>query len=91
MGSLLRSAELTRGSRFAIFRLVLLSLVLQVLPFLAARLAAPAGVGPVAGWTLVLMTIALGSFGAVATGVAYHDLREAKDGVGVRELVRVFA
>ncbi len=88
--SLRRSAELTRGSRLAIFLIVLLALVFQVSPFVVTRVAAPDGVGTVGGWAIVLLVIALGSFGAVAAGVAYHDLRVARDGLGVEDLVRVF-
>jgi hypothetical protein len=91
LGTLRRSAELTRGSRAAIFVVVLLSLVFQVSPFIVARVAAPHGVGAVGGWGVVLLTVSFGSYGAVAAGVAYHDLRISKDGVGVDELVRVFA
>jgi hypothetical protein len=91
LGSLTRSAELTRGSRLAIFVVVLLSLAIQVSPFVVVQAAAPGGVGPAAGLTVLLFAIALGSYGAVATAVAYHDLRVAKDGVGTEDLVRVFA
>ncbi|MCK6459488.1 MAG: hypothetical protein L6Q95_06295 [Planctomycetes bacterium] len=91
LDTLRRSAELTRGSRSAIFVVVLLAVVFQVSPFIVARAAAPHGVGAVGGWGVILLTVSLGSYGAVAAGVAYHDLRISKDGVGVDDLVRVFA
>lgn len=90
IGSLQRSAELTRGSRSRIFLVVLLALVLQVSPFVVTRVAAPGGLGPVGGWAIVLLVIAFGSFGSVAAGVAYHDLRTGRDGIGVEDLARVF-
>lgn len=91
LGSLGRSAELTRGSRARIFLVVLVSVIFQLAPLVVARFAMPRGGSPFLGWTALLLMVVLGSYGAVATSVAYHDLRIAKDGVGVEELARVFA
>ncbi|HEX5137194.1 MAG TPA: hypothetical protein VFY93_09490 [Planctomycetota bacterium] len=91
LASMRRAAELTRGSRLAIFLVVLVTSIVQFCPFLIARLVAPRGHNPIIGWTAIFLVVVLGSCGAVATTVAYHDLRTARDGVGVEDLARVFA
>jgi hypothetical protein len=42
-------------------------------------------------WVDLLVTVVLGSILAIANAVGYHDLRVAKEGVGIEELVSVFA
>lgn len=91
VGSIVRSAALTRGSRLRIFVVVLVGILFQLVPFVVFRVLLLRLAGTAAAWTLRVLTIVLGAFGAVATGVAYHDLREAKDGVSVEDLVNVFA
>lgn len=90
VASLGRSARLTRGSRLRIFVILLVVLVTQ---FVVALLAQKAiGDEPMARvWTGLLFAIVFGALSAVANAVAYHDLRVAKEGVGIEELVAVFA
>jgi hypothetical protein len=89
--SLRRSRDLTRGSRWPIFGLLLLVGVAS------AVLGAGAGrVGAMVGdW--ILLTIAYftvqviaQSFGAVLSAVVYHDLRVAKEGVDIDTIASVF-
>jgi hypothetical protein len=89
--SLGRSRELTRGSRWPIFGLLLLVGV--------AGAVLGAGVGGVASWVggWMLLTIAVfavqviaQSFGAVLCAVVYHDLRVAKEGVDTDTIASVF-
>ena len=44
----------------------------------------------IAGKRLLLCALLIGSLAATMTAVAYHDLRRAKEGIGVKDLVRVF-
>ncbi len=39
----------------------------------------------------LIVTLVLGALAATVTAVGYHDLRRAKEGIGVDELLRVFA
>jgi hypothetical protein len=89
IASLRRSSQLTRGAVGSIF---LVLLVLQVLQFLAGvvvglTVTTPSGIQ----WATVAVTVVLGTLTAVANAVGYHDLRVAKEGVGIEDLVRVFA
>jgi hypothetical protein len=89
--SLRRAAYLSRGSRLAIFAIVLLTTAFQLVPTVLLSRALGRQASPAAGWAMLFLFVALGSPGAVAAAVAYHDLRLAKDGVGVEDLKRVFA
>jgi hypothetical protein len=91
VASLQRSARLTRGSRGSVFAIVLVVAALDFVPWLLLPILPGSWEGPVASWAFLLVLIALSAYGAVATSVAYHDLRVARDGVGVDDLVRVFA
>jgi hypothetical protein len=39
----------------------------------------------------VVVALVLGALNATVAAVGYHDLRVAKEGVGVEDLVKVFA
>lgn len=98
--SLTRSAELTKGRRFAVFALVfVLKLTMVIVGVVAAIMllggskpgpetSQPGGVVYVA--TILSSDILLGSLEAVVLTVAYHDLRREKEGIDVKDLVRVF-
>jgi hypothetical protein len=86
-----RSARLTKGNRWKIFGLFLLLFLISgiVSPILGASLAA------IGGPMLALLGAALwggvwGAFYAISGVVAYHDLRVAKEGVGIDDIVAVF-
>jgi len=88
--SLTRSATLTRGSRLRIF---VIDLTVRIVPFTAVMIGLLVfGHEPATQvWLGLAMAIVFDSLGPVANAVGYHDLRVAKEGVGVEELVRVFA
>jgi hypothetical protein len=95
-----RSVDLTEGSRWPIFGLLLItggiSIVAGVLSVVVVGLTTPEGLaetarskayGEVAATVLTLPAAALQ---AVAAAVGYHDLRVGKEGADVDELVKVF-
>ncbi len=89
VASIKRSAHLTRGGVRTIFTVLL---VFQALQFLAGLLVGlTAKTVSAVGWGTLVVTILFGTWTAVANAVAYHDLRVAKEGVGIEDLVRVFA
>lgn len=91
--ALQRSRDLTAGSRWAIFAVVLVVFGVRV-----ASVAIAGVVGAVAQALpqplpvlLAVAVVALAStLGACASAVAYHDLRLSKEGVSTAELVKVF-
>jgi hypothetical protein len=91
--ALTRSRELTKGSRWGIFAVVLVVFVVTVAAVtVAGALAAfaqalPQPVPVVIATAIVALASTLG---ACASAVAYHDLRLAKEGVSTAELVKVF-
>jgi hypothetical protein len=89
IASVRRSARLTKGARGRIF---LILLVLGIISYAATRIAiAVGGEGTAQVWATQAADIVLGSLGATASAVAYHDLRVAKEGVTIDQLVSVFA
>ena len=90
--SIKRSSELTRGDRRSVFSIIM---VLAILGFVGSSLlqgVALAISGPqIAGLVAVLTQALLGTLGAVAMAVGYHDLRVSKEGVNTDSLVEVFA
>jgi len=92
-GTLQRSRELTAGSRWQIFGLVLLVALVTLVATLAAGALAVLGAGlpqpVVVGLAMTLVTM-VNPLGACAHAVVYHDLRVAKEGVSTADLARVF-
>jgi len=89
--SLSRSSALTRGYRWPIFGIILLTIVgSAVVSYLVTRILGMIG-GAIAvilfgfGWQVVTT-----AFSAVLSAVIYHDLRVAKEGVDVSKLANVF-
>jgi len=89
-GALKRSAKLAHGHKWRILGIVLIVLAIQFGTGLLAGFAALASakVGLVLGLVIALL---VGALGATATAVGYYELRRAKEGVGVDDLVKVFA
>jgi len=89
--SLRRSADLTRGYRWHVFGaavvLFLLVAVAAGAVGAATELAATGRAGALIGEAVGALA---GSIPAVASAVAYHDLRVLKEGVDAASLVRVF-
>jgi len=90
VASLSRGARLARGAKLRIFVILLVVFSLQVAVGIMANVALLGK--PVATvWATLLIAITVGTLMAVANAVAYHDVRVAKEGVGIEELVSVFA
>ena len=100
--SLRRSRDLTRGSRWAIFGLLLLVSLLAALVGGAATIGmlalggsgnlarlADGGISPFRLVAFFLDAI-VRTFGAVVTAVVYYDLRVAKEGVDLDQIAAVF-
>ena len=100
--SLRRSRDLTRGSRWAIFGLLLFVLVLAAFVGGAVTIGmfrlggaenlARLATGGLTPYRLVafLLDAIVRTFGAVVTAVVYHDLRVAKEGVDLDQIAAVF-
>jgi hypothetical protein len=93
--SLKRSAELTKGSRWHIFGIVI---VLAVINGIVNYILQSSFVENATSMTdikvymflALMVSILFGSLQAVCSAVGYHDLRESKEGVGIEELAKVF-
>jgi hypothetical protein len=86
-----RSRQLTKGYRWRIFGLLLLlfavSIIISVLIELVLRPAA----GTILTFLVALFWTAIwGAYYAVTVAVSYHDLRVAKEGVDIEQIVAVF-
>lgn len=94
-GALARSRELTAGYRWHIFGIIV---ILWVLGFVINKLLGNLVTGDAASladiqifvWVSVGIDIVFSALGATITGVVYHDLRVAKEGVATDDLARVF-
>ena len=96
LGSLQRSAALTKGYRLKIFGLVLvMTLLLFVImvptAFGMALLTAGVGSASVGVALGVLVSAVISLIPAVMAAVVYHDLRLAKEGIDTEQLAAVFA
>jgi len=93
-GALGRSMRLTRGAKGTIF---LTLLVLVVVNWLAGKILAAAITVqsmadlPVFMWVTLAWSVVWGGLQATVPAVVYHDLRVAKEGVGIEDLKKVFA
>jgi uncharacterized membrane protein len=95
-GSMSRSRELTKGSRWALFALFLiiviviwvLKIVLGLVFGLSVQVVGPF-IGPAltAGISSTISTVAL----ATASAASYVELRQVKEGSGIDELAQIFA
>ncbi len=91
--SFARSRVLTKGSRWRIFGLFVLLLIINII-FGIVIAAAAASIdgddklsGPILGWLASAFASALW---AIASAVAYHDLRLAKEGGDTAQIAAVF-
>jgi len=88
--SMKRSMQLTAGERGTIFVINLVLGVLFIVVTLLVAMALASGDAR-AGILILLATVPFGALTSVANAVGYHDLRVAKEGVGIEDLVAVFA
>jgi len=94
-GALRRSRELTSGSKGSIFGILfLLGALTLVINFVLKAMFVSDSMSDhdlkVYIWINLAVDIALAALTATVNGVAYHDLRVAKDGVATEDLARVF-
>ena len=88
IGSLARSAVLTKGNRWAVFGIMLLiGIGNMVASYLVDRIAGVAAPGAFVSW---IVAAAITAYAASVTAVGYCSLRFAKEGVGIDEIARVF-
>jgi hypothetical protein len=90
-----RSAWLTRGARWKIFGILLLigignGIANTILQTVVGGDLSSFGRVQVAIIATMALTALFGAFQAVAAAVVYHDLRRAKEGVNVEDLLEVF-
>ncbi len=88
VASLRRSVLLTRGEVGSVFLILLVLLILQIA--VGVVLGLTVTTESALQWATLAITVVLGALTAVANAVGYHDLRVAKEGVGIEDLVRVF-
>jgi hypothetical protein len=98
-GSLGRSAALTKGERWRLFGIIAIlmlvnwgiSLLSNVITVPLSSLGASATTMAVVGGVLGIVTTGLyTALNAVMAAVAYHDLRVAKEGIGIEQIAAVF-
>jgi len=96
--SMERSFDLTRGSRWAVFAVLLVfGLLGGMVPALLMGIAIGANAGgyeaagEVARWLIIALTVFLGVLQAVLSATIYHELRVKKEGAQTEDLVQVFA
>jgi hypothetical protein len=86
--SLSRSIALTRGFRLQIFGVFAAYLIVELVVSGAIAMAFPAGpLAAIANW---LWTVVTTAYSAVYAAILYHDLRAAKEGIGIDEIAAVF-
>jgi hypothetical protein len=86
-----RSTFLTKGNRWRIFGIFALVMIAGgLIGVVLGALAAFVGGVTLAGIVGYLVESAAGAFGAVISGVLYHELRAAKEGVDIDRIAAVF-
>jgi hypothetical protein len=96
LGAIRRSWDLTRGSRLKIFLIVVILLLLAsfavgfTVGIVGGIIAGGSSVALIAAIVGALSQVLTSSLVAVAAAVVYHDLRLAKEGIGIEELASVF-
>ena len=97
--SLARSSQLTKGHRWKIFGLLLLLVLISIVVGLPLGIVIEIAVVPLFGSGVaavasgiinVVWNITWIAYYAIAVAVIYHDLRAAKEGVGIDEIASVF-
>ncbi|MER9251135.1 hypothetical protein NKI59_04880 [Mesorhizobium sp. M0598] len=90
-GSMARSGELTKGSRWALFGLFFVLIVASV----AIQLALESAVEPLGGIVRAVVATLVSTISSmvtsIATAVSYVELRQVKEGTSVEELSQIFS
>ncbi len=88
IGSLSRSAVLTKGNRWGVFGIMLLiGIGNWVASYLVERIVGAGAPGAFVSW---IVAAAITAYAASVTAVGYCTLRFAKEGVGIEEIAKVF-
>ena len=92
IGSLSRSADLTKGYRWQIFGIIVIVTVIALVAGFAIAFAIVVSDADPTILVLgnLIITALFTAFWAVISAVGYHDLRVVKEGVGIEELAAVF-
>lgn len=101
--SLSRSAELTAGNRWRVFGIIMIlvginlgvGIVMGMISLVVVLSASSVERGLVTGLPVIVIislvaTVLTTALSAVMTAVGYHDLRVAKEGIDVDDIVKVF-
>jgi len=89
IGALKRSVALTHGKKGQIFAINLVVGAVAAVPIVTIMFL-PRGNAEALAFAQLPFTLLVGALGATMAAVGYHDLRHAKEGVGVDELLKVF-
>jgi hypothetical protein len=88
--SLGRSRQLTKGFRWKLFGLLLLTLVISLIGGSCIAFVARYGSPPVQAVTQAIWSGVSGGFSSVLIAVTYYYLRVAKEGVDIDQIAAVF-
>jgi hypothetical protein len=86
-----RSKQLTNGYRWRILGLILLMFTVTIIASVLIELVLrPAGGATLTFLVTLAWTAIWGAYYAISVAVSYHDLRVAKEGVDIEQIVAVF-
>jgi uncharacterized membrane protein len=91
MASMSRSAELTRGSRWALFGLFVILVIIAIVIQAVIGMVVPALGTWIGSIVSVLVQSIVSMIISTATAVSYVELRQVKEGTSVGELAEIFA
>ncbi|MHC4959064.1 MAG: DUF6159 family protein [Planctomycetota bacterium] len=93
IGALKRSIGLTHGSKGSIFLVNLVLGLMQIVLGIVMVMVVMSSDSETAGmdWLVLAIAILFSGLPATTSAVVYHDLRVAKEGIGIEELTSVFA
>jgi hypothetical protein len=86
-----RSKQLTKGHRWRIFGLILLLFLVSIIASVLIELVLRRTGGTILTFLVTVAWTAIwGAYYAISVAVSYHDLRVAKEGVDIEQIVAVF-
>jgi hypothetical protein len=91
LGSMSRSRVLTKGSRWALFGLFLILIIIAMVIQSLLALAVVFFGGIVANLVAALVSTVLSMMMSIAAAVSYVELRQVKEGASVEELAEIFS
>jgi uncharacterized membrane protein len=90
-GSMSRSRALTKGSRWSLFGLFLILIILAMVIQSMSAMVVYLFHGLVAAFLAALVQTVVSMVISVATAVSYVELRQAKEGTSINELAEIFS